>query len=65
LDVGTAGSSPAAASKRTPNSKWRLPERAHHSRRSLNGGLEWNGCFLLRSRYTPANGFGNSTHGLS
>ena len=30
------------------------PERAHHPRRSLGGGLEWNDCFLLRLRVHPA-----------
>ena len=43
----------AAASKRTSYSKWRLPERAHYLHRSLDSGLEWNGCFLLGSVYTP------------
>jgi hypothetical protein len=54
----------------TASEKLRLPsgdpERAHHPRRSADGGLEWNGCLLLESRVHSAELlFGNSTHVLS
>ena len=35
--------------RKTEYSQVEMPRQAHYSRRSLNSGLEWNGCFLLLS----------------
>jgi hypothetical protein len=34
-----------------------MPERAHYLGRSPDSGLEWNGCLLLGSVYTPRKRF--------
>jgi hypothetical protein len=59
------GGQPPAVSEKPSFSKWRF-QSVLTIRSKPNGGLEWNGCFLLVPLCTlNRQDFGNSTHVLS